>query len=75
MPAIDLIMTLLTLGPQEALKSTSPLRLTLGSPNRADDANEVKGATTEAANIDRRVGVLSSGGAYHVVEAAALLSE
>ena len=40
-PASDLIMTLSVLRPLEALKSTWPLRLTMGSPHRADAANEV----------------------------------
>ena len=39
--ASDLIMTLSVLRPWEALKSTSPLRLTMGSPHRADATDEV----------------------------------
>ena len=40
-PVSDLIMTLLVVRPREALKSTSPLRLTMSSPHRADVADEV----------------------------------
>ena len=40
-PASDLIMTLSVLRPQTALKSTSPLRLTMGSPHWADATDEV----------------------------------
>ena len=40
-PASAMIMSLLVLGPTEALKSRSPLRLTMGSPDWADDADEV----------------------------------
>ena len=36
-PASTLIMPLLVLGPLEALKSTSPLRLTMGSPDWAHE--------------------------------------
>ena len=41
MPESDLLMTLSVLRPREALKSTAPLHLTMGSPDWADDADEV----------------------------------
>ena len=40
-PVVDLMVTLSTLRPREALRLAPPLRLTLGSPNRADAANHV----------------------------------
>jgi hypothetical protein len=40
-PESDLLMTLSVLRPREALKSTAPLHLTMGSPDWADDADEV----------------------------------
>ena len=40
-PATDLVMTLWALEPEEALKLAQPMRLTFGSPHRADGANRV----------------------------------
>ena len=40
-PTSDVTMTLSVLRPQEAFKSTSPLRLTMDSPHQADAADEV----------------------------------
>ena len=60
---VPAIMTLSVLRPREALKSTSPLRLTMDSPHQ-DAAYEVWSATTEAANalsFDTRQSTLKAG--------------
>jgi hypothetical protein len=44
-------MTLSAVRSREALKSAQPLRLTFGSPHRANDADGIWSGTTDAANM------------------------
>ena len=63
-------MTLSVLRPRKELNCASPVRLTIGSPHRADDADRVYDAMAEASNTSTRAIVLKGGDGAELPQAA-----